>query len=463
MKLLSTNPADNYSKLGEVEISTDAEIKGKVDKAQAARKSWKELGVEGRVKLLKPVRDEFENRMDEIAQLISVETGKAITESISEVKRYINNDIDWFLENGPKALADKITLEDDEALHRIVYEPYGVAASIAPWNYPFGMAVWGIFPSLIAGNTVVFKTSEECILFGKLIEEIMLNHNLPEGVFAMVHGGGDIGKKLSESNINLLWFTGSTRTGKALYKTAADKFIRAIMEMGGSNPCVVFQDIDIAQAAPIIYDGRFQHCGQVCTSLKRLIVEKTIADKLIAALKDILLSKRVGSPLDPEIDHGSLVAQRQQTLLQEQLQDALDKGARIAAQAKLPSGLKGAFFPPTLITNITKDMRVWKEEVFGPVLPIVTFKTEEEAIGLANDTIYGLGARVMSADEERAERVASNIDAGSLAINFENRFLPANPFGGYKSSGMGRERGFEGLRELCEIKVIQKQVEVTSA
>lgn len=463
MKISSTNPARDYELLGHVTTSTPEEIAAKVKAAHAAKQEWKALGVKGRVELLRPIRDEFEARTDEIAQLISIETGKAITEARSEVDRYIHNDIDWFLNNAEAALADQVTLKDDESLHRIVYEPYGVAASIAPWNYPFGMAAWGIFPGLLAGNCVIFKTSEECILVGKLIESIMLNHDLPIGAFSMVHGAGDVGEALARSDINLLWFTGSTRTGQKLYNIASEKFIRAIMELGGSNPCVVFDDVDIPHAASIIYGGRFQHLGQVCTSLKRLIVQESIAKELIEELAKILESKKVGDPLLHDTDHGSLVAKRQVELLESQVKDALDKGARVVAKGTIDSTAKGAFYPPTLLTNVTKNMRVWHEEVFGPVLPIVTFTTEEEAIALANDTMYGLGARVMSDDEHRAERVAAQIDAGSISLNYENRFLPANPFGGYKHSGMGRERGIEGLREMCQIKVIQKDGRTTGA
>ena len=271
--LISTNPADNYSYIGEVEITTDVEITAKVKKANAAKTAWKELRVKGRIKLLTPIRDEFKVRAEEISTLISKETGKAINESTSEVTRYIE-EFTWFLENGLKALSDEITLRDDESLHRIVYEPYGVAACIAPWNFPFGMAIWGIFPNLVAGNVVVFKTSEECPLVGKLIEGIILNHNLSEGVFAEVYGDGEVGRKLSESNINLIWFTGSTRTGQSLYKTAADKFINVVLEMGGSNPCIVFDDVDVDQIAPIIFSGRFRNCGQVCNAIKRLIVHE---------------------------------------------------------------------------------------------------------------------------------------------------------------------------------------------
>lgn len=453
--LISTNPADNYAKIGEVDVSTDKEIADKVAQANKAKVAWKELGVKGRVTLLEPIRDEFKKRTEEIAHLISIETGKAISESMSEVTRY-TDELTWFLENGPNALKDVPTLDDEKSFHRMVYEPYGVAASIAPWNFPFGMAVWGIFPNLVSGNVVVFKTSEESPLVGKLIEKIILNHKLPSGVFSEVYGAGDVGKKLTESDINLIWFTGSTRTGKVLYKTAADKLIKAVLEMGGSSPCVVFDDVDIAKAAPLIFAGRFRHCGQVCTALKRLIVHEKVAEELTAALKEIVEKQKVGNPLDPKTDLGSLVAKRQQILLNDQLQDAIEKGAKIVAQTTLPEGLKGAFFPPMLLSNITPDMRVWKEEVFGPIFPIVTFTTEEEAIRLANDTVYGLGARVMSKDLKRARRVASKIDAGSIAINYEARFLACDPFGGYKNSGIGRERGIHGLQELCQVKVIQE-------
>ncbi len=457
VKLFSTNPADGYSNIGEVETSSDTEIEEKVSKARKATVVWKGLGVKERVKMLEPIRDEFRNKKEEIAKLVSLETGKTITEAFYEVTRYTDEELTWFLENGPRALADEVTFEDHESLHRIRYEPHGVVVAIAPWNFPFGMAVWGIFPNLIAGNTVVFKTSEECPLVGKFIEEIILSHNLPEGVFAEVYGAGDVGEKLSKSDINLIWFTGSTKTGKTLYKIAAEKLIKSVLEMGGSNPCVVFDDVDVEQAVPVIFNGRFRHNGQVCTALKRLIVHKKIADEVISLLKKMVEEQKIGDPLHNDTNLGSLVAKRQHELLDSQFRDALEKGAEVVAQGSLGENLSGAFFRPVLLTKVNDSMRVWNEEVFGPILPIVTFETEEEAIKMANDTIYGLGARVMSADIDRAERVAASIEAGSISINYESRLLPCDPFGGFKSSGIGRERGIHGLRELCQIKVIQKK------
>jgi acyl-CoA reductase-like NAD-dependent aldehyde dehydrogenase len=439
--------------VGQVNISDATEIAKKVQKAQEAKTAWKELGVEKRIELLKPIANEFAKRQDEIAKLITQETGKPIRQSRNEAKSFVE-EYEWFMKNVGSALRDEVTLDDKKSLNKVVYEPYGVAAVITPWNFPFGMAIWGIIPNLLVGNSVVFKISEECPLVGKLIEEVMQNHNLPEGVFFEIYGDGSVGKELSESNIDFIWFTGSSKVGKSLYQTAARKFIKVLLELGGSNPCVVFEDVDIKNTAEIVYNKRFKNCGQICDATKRLIVHESIKDRLISQLKKVIESKHFGDPEDSKTDIASLVAKRQLDLLKEQVDDALEKGAKIVVQKELSGTLKGAYYPPTVLDNITRDMRVWKEEVFGPVLPIVTFKTEQEAVRLANDTSYGLGSRVFSKDKKRAQRVASRIQAGTVEINEGDRWLSCNPFGGYKNSGMGREHGTLGFRELSQIKVI---------
>lgn len=453
--LISTNPADNYAPVGEITISSPDEITEKVQKANAARKVWKELGVKKRIELLKPIYQEFEKRTEEIALLITKEMGKPITKSMEEVT-WTLGEFRWFMDTVEKAIADEITFEDENSLHKIVYEPIGTVALITPWNFPFGMSVWGIVPNLLVGNTIVFKISKECLLVGKLFEEIFNNHKLPEGVFSEVFGTGDVGNQLSEEQIDFIWFTGSTKVGKALYKTAAEKFVKILLEMGGSSPCVVFEDVDIPQAAQLMADYRFQNCGQACDAIKRGIVHESIFDKFIEALKEATEKKKVGNPLDKDTEIGSLVTKKQLTLLQEQVQDAIDKGATIVTGGKIPEGLHGAFYTPTIITNVTKDMRIWKEEVFGPVLPVIPFTDEDQAIRMANDTVYGLTSRVITKDNERAERVASQIDAGTVEINSGDRWLSCNPFGGYKQSGLGREHGIMGFQELCQVKVISK-------
>ena len=452
-KLISTNPAKNYEVLGEVDTSSDAEIKEKVALANEAMMMWKEFGLQKRINLLEPIYEEFKTRKDEIVLLTTKETGRALKESESAVSGHLDK-IRWFLDNAESALSDEITYENEESIHKIVYEPIGVAAVITPWNHPFGMFVWGVIPNLLAGNTVVFKISEECPLTGKLIEEVMLAHQLPEGVFSEIYGAGDVGWELANGNVNLIWFTGSTKVGHDLYKLAGEKFIKAILELGGSNPGIVFEDVNIQEIVSKIYTKRFRVCGQTCDALKRLIVHHSVFDEVVEKLKNEIESKKVGDPESQETDIGSLVAKRQLTLLESQVKDAIDKGAKVITGGKRPQSLKGAYYLPTILTNVKRDMRVWKEEVFGPVLPIISFRDEDDAVRIANDTKYGLGALVFTEDKEKAERVARKIEAGTVEVNSADHWLSCNPFGGYKESGMGREHAKQGFRELCQIKVI---------
>ncbi|MEN8253286.1 MAG: aldehyde dehydrogenase family protein [Patescibacteria group bacterium] len=454
-KLVSTNPAKNYEEIGSVEISTDEEIDAVILAAQKSKREWKELGLKKRIELLRPICEEFKSRADEIADLIVKEVGKPISESKGEASGYVE-EFEWFLDNAKKALQDEVTHEDNESLHRIVYEPHGVACVITPWNFPFGMAIWGIIPNLLAGNTVVFKISEECPLMGKFIDEIFVNHDLPKGVFSQVYGDGNVGRKLSKQDVDLLWFTGSTKVGKQIYKTAADKFIKVILEMGGSNPFIIFEDADLDLAVARVYKGRFQNCGQVCDASKRLIVHESLFDEAVDKLKKIVEKKLVGDPNNPKTDIGSLVAKRQVEALEIQVADAIDKGAKVIVGGKKPEKLQGAYYRPTILTNISKNMKVWKEEVFGPVLPIIKFSSEDEAVELANDTKYGLGSKFYTKDKARIRRVSSRIEAGSVEVNQGSRWLCCNPFGGYKNSGMGREHGILGFRELCQVKVISE-------
>ena len=455
-KIISTNPARNYEIIGEVDSSSDAEIQNAITSANNAKRAWKETSLQSRIEILRPVLNELKQRSDEIADLMTREMGKPITQSRTEVEDY-THEFGWMLDNVEKSLQPVITDETDEIKSYITYEPYGTVAVITPWNFPFGLSILGIIPNLLVGNTVIYKASEETILLGKLIVEIFNNHNLPEGVFTQLFGAGDVGEKLARSKVDFIWFTGSTKIGQKLYQIAAEKFINVLLEMGGSSPCIVFDDADIDTAVDIVYENRFLNTGQVCDIIKRAIVHESVFDEFVDKMKVLISNKVMSDPTQDSTDLGPLVAERQVVMLEQQVNDSIEMGVNVVMGGKRFAGIEGAYYEPTLLTGVTKDMRVWKEEVFGPVLPVVKFSTEDEAIELANDSEYGLGGRVISADIDRARRVAGKIDAGSIDINKGDRWTsPNNPFGGYKKSGIGRENGSVGFRSLCQIKLISE-------
>lgn len=455
MELISTNPGKNYEVIGEVEMSSAEEIKQKVGEAKQAQKNWNEIGLGERIKILRNVSAELLKRKKDLSQLATKEMGMPITQTRFDVEdaiRYFN----WYLDNADKYLSPEVVYEDDQIINKVFYEPIGVAAVISPWNYPLSNFIWGAGQNLIVGNTVVFKHSEECPLFGKLLEDI-IRPLLPDGVFSEVYGDGTIGDLLVHQDINIISFTGSSKIGKQLYKVAAEKFIKIVLEMGGSAPGIIFEDANISEVLETIYSARFSNCGQMCDALKRLIVHESKYDEVVQKLKSLLSSKKVGDPLDEATDIGPLVAKRQLELLEEQVRDAIDKGAEIVIGGKKPVGLSGAYYEPTILAKVTKDMKVWQEEVFGPVLPIMPFKSEEEAIQLANDTKYGLGAYIYTKDKEKALRVASQINTGMVSVNNTSYIKPCSPFGGNKESGLGREHGKFGFAELTNPKVISME------
>ncbi|HVZ12479.1 MAG TPA: aldehyde dehydrogenase family protein [Patescibacteria group bacterium] len=451
-KITSINPS-TYETLGEVAYTSEEEIKNIIAKANQARKEWKELGLGGRVKALRKVSDKLTEKKDELAKLGAQEMGMPISQSNADVQDGINF-FNWYLDNASKYLSPEVVYEDNKITQTVYYEPIGTAAVITPWNFPVSNFVWGAGQNLIAGNTVIYKTSEECPLFGKLLEETINSAGLPEGVFSEIYGDGTVGDFLTHQDINLISFTGSTKVGKYLYQVGGEKFIKVVCELGGSAPGIVFSDADLDEVIEVIYGNRFTNCGQMCDALKRLIVHDSIFDKVAERLRKKLESLKVGNAEDESTDIGPLVAKRQLELLEEQIQDAVDKGAKVIIGGKRPEGLNGAYYEPTILTNVTKEMRVWQEEVFGPVLPIVAFDTDEKSVKMANDTNYGLGSYIYTKDKEKALKVATQIEAGMVSINTASYINACSPFGGYKDSGIGREHGKFGFAELTQVKVV---------
>lgn len=365
-KLISTNPGKNYDVLGEVNVSNEKEIRQKVQKANSAKGKWKNLGVEERIRLLRRIVYKLKENKDKLALLATREIGMPISQSRNDVNdaiKYFN----WYLDNASKYLSSEIVYKDSNIIHKVFHEPIGTVAVIIPWNFPLSNFVWGCGQNLISGNTVVLKHSEECPLFGKLLEEIIDSCNLPDGVFSEIYGNREVGDYLAHQDIDLISFTGSTKVGKYLYRVAGEKFIRAVMECGGSAPGIVFGDANLDRIIDIIYGNRFTNCGQMCDALKRLIVHESVFDEVVGRLEKKLKSLKVGDPEKEATDIGSLVAKRQVELLEDQVKDAMDKGVKLIVGGKRPNGLSGAYYEPTILTNINRKMKVWQEEVFGPV------------------------------------------------------------------------------------------------
>lgn len=454
-KIVSLNPSNNYEVIGEIDSSTRSEIDAKIINARKAQTTWVRLTITERITFLEKLYQEFVKRKNDIRSIIVQEIGMPLSVcdqiDIDPGLRYMRGYLDY----AQQWLAPEITYETSDEIHCLYFEPKGVAGISVPWNYPFSIFIWAVIQNLIVGNTIVLKHSEECPFTGKLLEEIMQSVNLPEGVFNTVYGNGnDVGEYLMNSAIDLLWFTGSTGVGNHLYTIAAEKLIPAVLELGGSSAGIVFEDADLSMTIESIYFNRFINSGQTCDGLKRLMVHQNIFDKVVEELRNFIFTKKVGPAQDPSTDIGPLIAERQVINLENQVTDALQKGAHIIVGGKRPHNLQGAYFESTILTNITFDMQVWKEEVFGPVLPIIPFSSEQEAIALANDSMYGLSAFVYTSDKERAMRVSQLLQAGNISVNNANYVIPQDPFGGYKKSGLGREHGKAGLRELCSLKLI---------
>lgn len=453
--ITATNPAKNYSPISDVPITPNDEIVRKVETANQARENWRRLGVAKRIELLRHVYDLLRERADDIAAIITKEIGTPVTECKSEVD-WDWSYFSWFLDNAERILAPETTFEDGTVRHRVFYEPLGTAAVITPWNLPFDLFVWGVIPNLLVGNTVVYKAAEECVLTGKLLEEIMSTAGLPDGVFSAIHGTGEQGDFLTNQDVDLIWFTGSSEVGRKLYERAGKKFIKGIMEMGGSNPAIVFDDADLDLVVQKVVSKRYMFAGQTCDAVKRLIVHESVYDKLLNMLEAAVSHIVVGDPEDAATTMGPLVSKKQLDTLITQVDDSVKAGAKIVIGGKQPAVLQGAYYLPTILTDITPNMRAWREEVFGPVLPVIKFADEGQATRMANDTPYGLGAQVYTKDNERALRVATELKAGGVDVNGTSHFKPFNPFGGYKASGIGREHGVYGFHELCQMKLVSQ-------
>lgn len=459
MKLNSINASKQNEILGSVEETTKEEIDKMVKLSHKTYEDWSLKPMSERIEVLRGVYNLLLDNSEAIATLITKEMGKPIIYARNEVRDTLKN-ILWSLDNSEDLLAPEITYEDEKQMQKVCYVSRGVAVVISPFNFPFSLCCAIAFQNMIVGNTVICKPDHNLPLLVELLDKLFKESELPNGVCQFVYGGREIGDYLVNQDINMICFTGNTKTGEHLYKVAADKMIPILMELGGSAPGIVFEDANLDRIIDGLYMKKFSNMGQLCHALKRLIVHESLFDEVVNRLKHIASSQIIGDPLDEKTTMGPLVNATQLEKLVDQLEDAKEKGAKIICGGNKQID-KENYFAPTIVTNINKNMRLWQEEVFGPILPVISFKTEEEAIELANDTIYGLGGYIYTESLERFERVSKQINTGMIGFNNVAYSAPYNPFGGTKRSGLGRTRGKWGLMYLCDVKTISYDKEIT--
>ncbi|MCX9082211.1 MAG: aldehyde dehydrogenase family protein [Candidatus Methanoperedens sp.] len=450
-KFESLNPATGEV-LGKACLAGVEEVTEAVKEAKLAQKGWKKTDILERARIFTRIGDELLKRSQVISNLITMEMGRPLFESNIEVRK-TSEMVKYFANEGKKLLeGDEIPINP----HNFSYtrfEPVGVVGIIKPWNYPLLLPFWAIAPSLIAGNTVVFKPSDLTPFVGIEIGKICQDAGIPDGVINIVTGDGFTGKSLVSSDIDMISFTGSLDTGKNIMKNSADKLHRISLELGGSDAFIVFKDAHIEEAINGAVWGRFMNCGQVCISPKRIFVEDDIADSFIEEFVNKTRELIIGNGLDPCTDIGPMVSKEQREKLELQVEDALRKGVIVKCGGKRPQSLQnGYFYEPAVLTGVTPEMSVMNEEVFGPVAVISVFKNMDEAIALANKTRYGLGASVWTKNLDTAMNMSSQLECGMVWVNEICTLHPQCSWGGIKHSGMGKDLSRYGIREFVNIK-----------
>lgn len=433
---------------------------------EAARRAfdhgmWPRLPGRERARFLRAIADGIRERKEEIARLEVLDNGKPLPEAqwdIADAAGCFDYYAGLAEELDVKAVED-ISLADSRFVSKAVLEPIGVAGAIIPWNYPLLMAAWKVAPALAAGCTVVLKPSELTSLTALELAAIADEARLPPGVLNVVTGlGGEVGQPLTDHpDVDKLAFTGSVATGSKVMAAAARDIKKVSLELGGKSPFIVFADSDVEKAVEWIMFGIFWNQGQVCSATSRVLVHEEIYGQVLARLTEECSKMRIGSGLESGVLLGPLVSLGQYQKVLEAIEQARRDGATIVSGGKRPSGLdKGYFLEPTILADAPLTSRAWTEEIFGPVVCIRAFSTEDEAIELANDSRFGLAAAVMSRDVDRCEAVAAKLRAGIVWINCSQPTFTEAPWGGYKQSGIGRELGRWGLANYLETKQITR-------
>ena len=446
------NPATEEI-IGKIPVGSKEDIDIAASAARIAFDSWSKSSIETRIDILNALSNALKERGEDIAQTITAEVGTPIGYSrvaMVGTPRVVSRSYAKILEN--------FDWEEKVRNSIICKEPIGVCAFITPWNFPLHQIIGKVAPAIAAGCTMILKPSKEAPLSAFILADILHEIGLPSGVFNLVSGhGSEIGNYMSSHpEVDMVSFTGSTGAGISVSEAAATTVKRVTLELGGKSANVALEDADPTLVAKKAIGACHQNSGQTCSALTRLIIPESMSDEVYEIIAEKNNSYTVGDPLEESTRCGPMVSLRQQKSVSKYIESGINEGATlISGGLGMPEGIsKGYYVKPTIFANVSPDMKIWKEEIFGPVLVITTYKSEEEALKLANDSIYGLSGGVWSKDEKRAIKFAKDMRTGQVSVN-GGAFNVSAPFGGYKLSGNGRELGSHGLNEFLEIKSIQ--------
>ena len=452
-----TDPSDN-SVIANVQVSSDKECADAVDAAARAFKSWSKTAPRVRGEVLRKAFEIMVAESDRLAEIVSKENGKVLSDAKGEIL-YAAEFFRWFSEEAVRINGEFRSSPSGDKRILVTKQPIGVSLLITPWNFPAAMATRKIGPALAAGCTVILKPAGETPLTAIAIVEILERAGVPAGVVNLilpVPSGPAIAKILKDPRVVNLSFTGSTEVGRVLLKEAADQVIRCSMELGGNAPFLVLADANVDDAVAGAMLAKMRNGGAACTAANRFYVAKEIAKEFIEKLTKAMGALKVAPGLEAGAQLGASVSVKERNKIADLVYESISQGARVEVGGKMPAGT-GAFYPATVLT-VSKDNPILKQEIFGPVAPIVITSSDEEAITLANATEFGLIAYVYSSDLKRAIRTAEALESGMVAINKGVISDPAAPFGGFKQSGLGREGGFAGIEEFLETKYIGVEI-----
>ncbi len=422
-----------------------------VAKAKTAYNEWKK-DYERRRSYIYNLVEYLKKNKTKLGKVATTEMGKALKESIGEVEKCAWA-LEFYADNGDSLISDEV-LNTDARKSFLTFEPLGVIGSIMPWNFPYWQALRFAAPSLMAGNVIVMKPSRVTVQSGIEIQKAFTESGVPEGIFQTVVGSVDSANHLIDSDISAVTFTGSTNAGSKVGQRAASNLKKCVLELGGNDPFIVLDDAIIKEAAEGATKGRFINCGQSCVASKRFFVVESVADEFIELFIKNTSRLRVGDPMSMETDMGPISSRESLNTISGIVEDAKQKGAEILLGGS-EIDRKGFFYKPTILTNVKPDMRIAREETFGPVAPITIVKDEDEAVRLSNESEFGLGASIWTRNLAKAEKISRQIESGIVSVNNVVISDPRIPFGGIKHSGFGRELSRYGMLEFVNLKSVR--------